>query len=391
MTRSPRPTFVLLAALCAAGCSTKAPCAPGSAGVTSDSSFPATVDAFCQVSIQTAAVTPHDATVVPYDLNTPLFSDYAVKFRTAWLPAGASVAYDPDDLFTFPVGTVLTKSFGWPADFRTTGAPVQWAETRVLVNTAESGWTGGAYEWNDAQTVATLAAGGDVLSPSFIGADGTTEDPSYLVPSQAQCRKCHANEGTMTTLGPGAAQLNRVYAYASGPSNELAEWAKLGLLAGAPAPATAPALPVWNDPTTGTTEQRARAYLQANCSYCHDGNGEARTTGLVLTYAQTDPAAHQNPATFGVCKSPVAAGKAAENQQYDVVPGQPSASILIYRTTATKPSIAMPELGRSLEHVEGVQLLSEWVTGLTDPGCDGGTGGAGPGDGGAGDGGDAGP
>ena len=26
--------------------------------------------------------------VVPYDLNTPLFSDYAHKFRTLWMPKG---------------------------------------------------------------------------------------------------------------------------------------------------------------------------------------------------------------------------------------------------------------------------------------------------------------
>jgi hypothetical protein len=98
--------------------------------------------------------------------------------------------------------------------------------------------------------------------------------------------------------------------------------------------------------------------MHANCSYCHNGDGEARTTGLVLLYSETDPA------TYGVCKSPVAAGKAAANQQYDVVPGQPSQSILIYRVTATQPMIAMPEIGRSLEHVEAVQLLTDWVTGL---------------------------
>jgi len=349
----------LLVALGALGCKAEAPpCTPGGAGVTGDSSFPATVDAFCQVSIQSAAVTPHDATVLPYDLNTPLFSDYADKFRTVWLPAGTQAAYDPQESFTFPVGTVLTKSFGWPADFRVAGAPVHWAETRVLVNTAESGWTGASYEWNEAQTQATLVAGGDVLSFSFIGADGTSEQPSYLVPSQAECRKCHANDGTMTTLGPSAAQLDRTYAYASGPANELAEWATRGILSGVPSPATVTPLPVWNDPTTGTTEQRARAYLQANCSYCHNGNGEARTTGLVLLYSETDPA------TYGVCKAPVAAGKASANEQYDVVPGQPAVSILISRVTATKPSIAMPEIGRSLEHVEGVQLLTDWVAGL---------------------------
>jgi uncharacterized repeat protein (TIGR03806 family) len=277
--------------------------------VTGDSSFPATVDAFCQVSIQDAVVTPSADAVLPYDLNTPLFSDYAVKFRTVWLPPGTSATYDPEATFTFPVGTVLTKSFGWPSDFRDASAPVHWRETRVLVNTAESGWTGAAYEWDDAQTTTQLAAGGDVLSFSFTGADGTTETPNYLVPSQAQCRKCHANDGNMTTLGPSAAQLAKSYTYASGANDEIAEWTKRGILSGAPEPATVTPLPVWNDPTTGSTEQRARAYLQANCSYCHNGNGEARTTGLVLTDSEMDPA------VYGVCKAPVAAGQAAANQQ----------------------------------------------------------------------------
>jgi uncharacterized repeat protein (TIGR03806 family) len=348
----------LLATVLLAGCSGKAPCSPGSAGVTGDSSFPASVDAFCQVSIQNAVVTPSADTVVPYDLNTPLFSDYAVKYRTVWVPPGSAATYDPEATFTFPVGTVLTKSFGWPDDFRDPSAPVRWRETRVLVNTAESGWKGAAYEWDEAETSTQLTAGGDILSFSFTSPAGTTETPNYLVPSQAECRKCHANDGTMTTLGPSAAQLAKSYPYPTGAANELAEWTKRGILSGAPDPSTVTPLPVWNDTATGTTEQRARAYLQANCAYCHNGNGEARTTGLVLLDSET------NPAVYGVCKAPVAAGKAAANQQYDVVPGQPSASILIYRVTSTQTMIAMPELGRSLEHVEGVQLLTDWVAGL---------------------------
>ena len=37
--------------------------------------------------------------VVPYDLNTPLFSDYAHKLRTIWLPRGTSAKYDVDGNF----------------------------------------------------------------------------------------------------------------------------------------------------------------------------------------------------------------------------------------------------------------------------------------------------
>src|ERR1019366_8706602 len=104
---------------------------------------------------------------------------------------------------------------------------------------------------------------------------------------QAECPKCHANTGTPTPLGPRADQINRTFSYATGPENELAHWTRVGLLSGASAPSKAPVLPVWNDPSTGSVEARARAYLQANCSYCHDGDGEARTTGLVLTDIET--------------------------------------------------------------------------------------------------------
>jgi uncharacterized repeat protein (TIGR03806 family) len=354
-----RLLVIASAAVLALGChASDTRCTPGSAQVVGDSSFPSTLDAFCQVDIQNAEVTPLDPRVTPFDLNTPLFSDYAVKARTVWLPSGAEVPYASDGAFAFPVGTVITKSFGWPADMRVAGAPVRWVETRVLVNTAESGWTGASYEWNDAQTEADLAAGGDVLSFSFIDAAGATRQPEYLVPSQAQCRKCHANDGVMTTLGPSAMQLDRAYPYKSGAENQLSHWSKLGMLANAPSPASVTPLPVWNDPTTGGVEPRARAYLHANCSYCHNGNGEARTTGLTLTFAET------NPASLGVCKPPVAAGKAGANEQYDIVPQQPNQSILITRVTSTEPSIAMPELGRSLEHVEGVELLTAWVSQL---------------------------
>jgi hypothetical protein len=160
----------------------------------------------------------------------------------------------------------------------------------------------------------------------------------------------------MTSLGPSAMQLDRTIAYAGGAENQLAHWRRLGMLEASPAPPATP-LPVWND-AAAPVEARARAYLHANCSYCHNGRGEARTTGLTLTFDETDPA------RLGVCKTPVAAGMAAGQDQYDVVPGHAEQSILIRRVTSTEPSVAMPELGRSLEHTEAVALLTQWVNGL---------------------------
>jgi uncharacterized repeat protein (TIGR03806 family) len=347
------------AALAACGEDGTGPLTPSAAGADTGG-FPSVLSAYAMVSIQDGAVVPNTG-VTPYDLNTQLFSDYAVKFRTVWMPPGTSVSYQDTARFEFPAGTVITKSFGFPADFRVAGAPVKWVETRVLVH-GTGGWTGTSYTWNDAQTIATINAGGEILDLSFIDASGQTQSPTYLVPSQSQCQKCHANDGAMITLGPWAMQLNRDYAYADGTDNELARWTTLGLLTGAPSPDQAPKLPVFDDPSTGDVPSRARAYLQANCSYCHNGNGEARTSGLVLLYTETDPYA------LGVCKPPVAAGKAGQNQHYDIVPGSPGASILPYRMTATDPGVAMPELGRSLEHVEAVDLINQWITGMTG-GC----------------------
>ncbi len=56
--------------------------------------------------------------VVPYDLNTPLFSDYAHKLRTMWMPAARAATYSATESFEFPVGTIFSKTFYYPRDRR---------------------------------------------------------------------------------------------------------------------------------------------------------------------------------------------------------------------------------------------------------------------------------
>ena len=111
--------------------------------------------------------------VLPYELNTPLFSDYAQKLRTVWMPTGRAARYREQGDWDFPVGTVLTKTFYYPlagtdgvraeADerlFDDTALAlegVRLIETRLLVKQA-GGWEAYPYVWNDAQTDATLLA-----------------------------------------------------------------------------------------------------------------------------------------------------------------------------------------------------------------------------------------
>ncbi|MFH1516420.1 MAG: hypothetical protein ABIH17_00935, partial [Pseudomonadota bacterium] len=56
--------------------------------------------------------------VVPYDLINPLFSDHAIKHRFAYVPKGKAAAYSADDVFDFPVGSALIKTFAFVPDMR---------------------------------------------------------------------------------------------------------------------------------------------------------------------------------------------------------------------------------------------------------------------------------
>jgi hypothetical protein len=115
------------------------------------------------------------------------------------------------------------------------------------------------------------------------------------------------------------------------------------------------AMATWNDPATGTLNERARAYLDANCGHCHSRYGPANTSGLFLDIYETDPG------HLGVNKTPVAAGRGAGNLRFDILPGDPQHSILIFRMKTNDPAIAMPEIGRERIHKEGVALIEEWI------------------------------
>ena len=134
----------------------------------SSEDYPQTLSAWGVLQLRDGQLQPVDG-VLPYDLNSPLFTDYAHKLRTIWLPEGRHARY-AEARFEYPVGTVLSKTFYYPIDTQGRllrseqhGAEavelkrVRLIETRLLVHRAE-GWVALPYVWNDAQTAATLAA-----------------------------------------------------------------------------------------------------------------------------------------------------------------------------------------------------------------------------------------
>ncbi|MBI2425644.1 MAG: hypothetical protein HYV27_22655 [Candidatus Hydrogenedentes bacterium] len=298
--------------------------------------------------------------VMPYDLSALLFSDYAVKHRFVWMPPGTSATYQDYDVFEFPVGTILVKTFAFPRDARRPEEGEQLVETRLLVRTKAT-WKMYPYVWNEQGTDARLALAGARVPVRWVHTDGAVRSMQFNVPNVNQCKHCHIGGGAPLPAGPKARYLNMDYAYPAGAENQLVYWIRTGRLTGLADPATAPKAPDWDDPNSGTLDERARTYLDINCAHCHSPGGLAYTSGLDLRFDQT------TPMRYGVLKSPVAAGRGASIGQYDIVPGDPDKSILLYRLTTTDPGVRMPTVGRSLEHDEGVELIREWIADMAAP------------------------
>lgn len=303
---------------------------------------------------------PRDG-VIPYDINSPLFSDYTSKYRFIKLPPGERITYHETDVFDFPVGTVIAKTFTMPHDLRDPSQGERLLETRILKHEPD-GWVGLPYVWNAEETEARLQLAGGTVDVDWIHIDGSQRSNDYIIPNANQCKGCHkAEHATMQPIGPKARHLNRDFDYAHGTENQLVHWAAVGALEGAHQPGDAPRLPVWDDETTGTLDERARAWLEINCAHCHNPNGPARNSGLDLTYHQ------RRPYEYGVYRSPVAAGRGSGGLAFDIVPGKPNESILLYRIASTHPDTMMPELGKRLVHEEGVELIREWIAAMPEP------------------------
>lgn len=87
------------------------------------------------------------AGLIPYDVNSPLWSDGAGKERFFAIPNGKTITVNAEGDFVLPTGSVTVKTFSLG------GSRV---ETRLFVRHDDGGWAGYTYEWNDAQTDATL-------------------------------------------------------------------------------------------------------------------------------------------------------------------------------------------------------------------------------------------
>lgn len=303
-------------------------------------------------------LTPANDRVIPYKLNSPLFSDYAEKSRFVVFPEGSSVTFNPDSVLQFPIGTIIIKTFYYSYDQRKPEKGRRLLETRLLVN-EPTGWINLPYVWEKDQSDAYLEVAGANMVVDWVDEGGKKHTLDYSSPNMNQCKGCHSRNNVVMPIGPSVRQLNGDYTYPDGRTqNQLARWTELGVLKGMPSSIiSVPKIVDWHDKTQ-SLDERARSYLDANCAHCHSQVGSASTSGLLLEWTNSDIN------KMGVNKAPIAAGRGSGNLSYDIVPGHAEKSILYYRMASTDPGVMMPELARKMVHDEGVQLIKEWINQL---------------------------
>jgi uncharacterized repeat protein (TIGR03806 family) len=280
---------------------------------------------------------PVDA-LVPYDVNVPLWSDGAVKQRWLSLPADTRITVEPDGDWTLPIGTVLLK------EFALAGKRI---ETRLFVRHLDGGWAGYTYEWDDAETDATLVVNGKTK---------TIGDQTWRYPSGTECLECHS-DAAGRSLGLETAQLNRDFAAGAKLSgNQLAYLERKGLFESDPGdPEDLAAFPAPDD-ETASLESRARAYLHANCSNCHRPGG--------TTQSSMDLRASATLADTATCNVDPLQGTFGHPGAKLLLPGDAKESMIVIRMHLLGDG-RMPDVASSLVDQQGSHLVAQWIDSLT--------------------------
>lgn len=306
--------------------------------------------------------------ILPYSVQSPLWSDGAEKRRWMALPSGSHVGYSESGPWQFPAGTVFIKHFGMLLDER---APdeVRRLETRFLVADRDGGYYGLVYKWDDDQRDARLWLDGAEEVLDIVAADGSVRQQTYSYPSQRACGACHSARSGYV-MGARTAQLDGAYRASAGePSgegaagNQLLYWAERDVFDAAPFDSTAPEalsalehlVPLADD--AAPLEARVRSYWDSNCSSCHNDaapfpSWDARFStpldqqGVLLAEPRSD-----------------AAGDPGDGVRL-IVPGDPERSLIYLRSRSEQPNQRMPPLLRNRVDERYVELLREWIESL---------------------------
>ncbi|MGB7281152.1 MAG: chitobiase/beta-hexosaminidase C-terminal domain-containing protein [Candidatus Acidiferrum sp.] len=293
--------------------------------------------------------------LIPYEPIVPFWSDGAIKTRWISLPKG-TIRFSPKGEWKFPNGTVFIKEFDLPTD-ETNPAVRRRLETRFIVRDSQGGVYGVVYKWRPDDSDADLLTTSLMENITIKNASGT-QTQTWYYPSRKDCLTCHtSNAGGV--LGVKSRQLNREMTYPSGVTdNELRAWNHIGLF-DPPIQesqlAAFPKLAKANDKTR-SLEDRARSFLDVNCSQCHRPGG---------TVAMFDARYYTPLAKQGLIDGPVLLDEGIDRPRI-IAPNDIWRSILFMRVNTTD-TFKMPPLARMTIDSASVELLRDWIHSLPGP------------------------
>jgi uncharacterized repeat protein (TIGR03806 family) len=292
--------------------------------------------------------------VLPYDINSALFSDYAHKKRFIWIPNGSMATYENDySPLNFPVGTFLIKNFYYDNVLPNNNTKI--IETRLMYVT-ETGWEFAKYVWNDTQTEATFTNEGSNVNIDWV--EGSeTKSVYYRIPSRAECFTCHNKFGDPQPIGPKPQNLNKNYPYDTGIMNQLEKWVDAGYLENT-YPDNIETTVAWDD-TNESLDLRVRSYIDINCAHCHSEQSYCEYRPMRFAFNTNNELTN-----MGVCVEPDT--NVGNEFPFIMNPGDAEASVVMFRINSIEEQYRMPLLGRTLQHVEGVELVREWINSLPD-------------------------
>lgn len=293
---------------------------------------------------------------VPYEVNLPFWSDHAVKSRWFYVPPSGTISFGATNNWMFPTGTVWVKHFELEM---TNGVPSsrRRLETRLLVRhggTDGSDVYGVTYRWGGSVSNATLV-GEDGLDESFVIHDGgTVRTQIWHYPSRSECLLCHTKAGLGgLALGFHTPQINRDYNYGGVTDNQIRAMSHAGYFSGPISDIYSLRALARLDDETVSVEHRVRSYLAANCSQCHqpEGNGWGQFDARLFTPLS------ETKLILGPLNNP------DEGSVDSVIhPGHLDRSMLLSRISTLETGRRMPPVGSSLLDTQAVALVQRWIT-----------------------------
>ncbi|RYD24430.1 MAG: hypothetical protein EOP88_00040 [Verrucomicrobiaceae bacterium] len=302
------------------------------------------------------------AGLIPYSLVVPFWSDNAQKSRWVGIPndgthntAAEKITTTADGDLNLPVGSVTVKHFEMAMDQRNPSVTKR-LETRFLIH-GTGGWYGVTYRWNTAGTDAELLYDTQTLTLAVTDTAGQVKNQVWTYPGRTQCMTCHT-PAAGTSLGLMTRQLNKDHFYplTGRTANQLVTLSALGILQTPVAVADLPNLPTLKATADAgaTLEQRARSWLDSNCSYCHQPGG----VRAAFDARYTTPLASAGILNGTLAESLGIAGAAV------ISPGSLTKSIIHHRAASVGEGHSMPPLAKDMVDTAGVAVLADWIYSL---------------------------